>query len=646
MPAPRVGKITLALTALALAAPSSQAWARQEAINAPSLILHGGRIHLMDDANTVVEAIAVRDGRVLAVGASDDILRLAHPDVTRAVDLEGRLALPGLIDGNIHGTRSAYYCWTSNIRIDFIADRALALAEVRQTAADNPPGAWLWTTRLPALFSINGLNPPGMFTRAELDAAAPDHPVLIMANGFGFAGQANSRALEVLGLKAGDPGVQVGEDGQPTGRLDMPALNVARAAISAQFENLTLDQQAACYLDFQRDMNRAGLTAYAGAQQGGRFDGGAWSLRNGGPPQAQLTPPPDAPRADPDYRRRAEAEGVPPTSVDRGYQPADPNAPETWGYDGNPNRDGLQPVGVLNRRGLLTTRITAFLDPRGGGLQGVKNAAYQSIGMIGDDRLRIGGLGPGFYMGQVQFGNTATMLPPRDYEEIIRFMACNRWNWTDQTYLEATVRFKLDVIERVNQECPIAGLRWTFEGIQEPIASASLDRIKALGMGVTTFATNIQGRSPLPDVAGPTPFGDLVRSGVVWCMSSDGVLGNPAQPFGHLWYAVSGQTMDPAGRTQPESQRLSRLEALRAKTSNCRFHLQNDRIGSLRPGDYADVVVPTADYFTAPEAEIRHIESLLTVVEGVPVFAQGAFETLDDEHEQAAERFRAESRRR
>jgi predicted amidohydrolase YtcJ len=317
--------------------------------------------------------------------------------------------------------------------------------------------------------------------------------------------------------------------------------------------------------------------------------------------------------------------------VDRGWQIEDPEAQPRFDYDGNPNRDGLKPVQELHRRGLLTTRVTAMLDPRGGGYDGVKMTGYHSIGMIGDDVLRIGGIGPGFFMKQVAFGNTATMLPPaKEYERSVHFLACNRWNWTDQTYLEATIRFKLDVIERVNRTCPIEGLRLTFEGVQEPLSQASLARIKALGMGVTTFATNIQGRTPLPDLQGPTPFADLERAGVRWCMSSDGTLGNPSQPFGHLWYAVTGQTMDPNGRVQPENQRISRLAALRAKTSNCKFHLQNEAIGTLRPGDYADLIVLSADYFNAPGPEIRFIRSVLTVMNGQVVHGEGAFAALDD----------------
>jgi predicted amidohydrolase YtcJ len=132
----------------------------------------------------------------------------------------------------------------------------------------------------------------------------------------------------------------------------------------------------------------------------------------------------------------------------------------------------------------------------------------------------------------------------------------------------------------------------------------------------------------------------LMRAGVQWCMSSDGALGNPSQPFGHLWYAVTGQTMDPSGLTQPEHQRLTRMQALRAKTTNCRFHLQNERIGSLRQGDYADLIVLSDDYFKAPADRIRYIESMLTLLDGEPVFAQGEFATLDDAFEMRARQFR------
>ncbi|RVT42340.1 amidohydrolase family protein [Sphingobium algorifonticola] len=620
-----------ALTAALLATSLAPALAAaQHAKDEQTLILYNGRIHVMDDNNRVVDAIALRGNTVLAVGNEGDVRALAKKGQAVEVDLKGRTVLPGLIDGNIHGTRNAYYCWTSNIRIDFISDRNEALRQISRTAEANARGTWLWTTRLPAVFHVNGLSPPGMFTLAELDRAAPNNPVMIMANGFGLNAQLNSAAIKALDLKAGDLGVELGEGtGTLTGKVAMPALDRARTAISRQFEAASLGQQASCYLDFSHAMNRAGLTSYAGAQQGGIFNAGAWSA-NAGVPGARLAPEADAPRATPAYREKALAEGVLPTSIDRGWAEPNPMAMPRFDYDGNPHRDGLNPVNELDRAGLLSTRVLAMLDPRGGGIEGVKATVYHSVGMMGNDRVRIGGIGPGFYMGQVRFGNTATLLPPKDYRQIIETLACNRWNWTDQTYIEATVRYKLDVIEAVNRTCPIAGLRWSFEGIQEPLAQASLDRIRKLGIGVTTFSTNIQGRSPLPDVAGPTPFADLVRSGVKWCMGSDGTLGNPSDPFGHMWYAVTGETMDPNGLKQPPSQRISRLEALKAKTVNCRFHLQNDRIGSLRPGDLADLIVLSDDYFTVPETDIRYLHSLLTIMDGNPVYAEGPFSSLDD----------------
>jgi predicted amidohydrolase YtcJ len=108
--------------------------------------------------------------------------------------------------------------------------------------------------------------------------------------------------------------------------------------------------------------------------------------------------------------------------------------------------------------------------------------------------------------------------------------------------------------------------------------------------------------------------------------SDGGALGRGTNP---PW--VSGQTLDPAVPGVPADLRLTRAEALRGSTTDCAWNLdQEGRLGSIKPGKHADLIVLSDDYFTVPTQEIRNLRSLLTVVGGRIVHANGPYSGLAD----------------
>ena len=115
------------------------------------------------------------------------------------------------------------------------------------------------------------------------------------------------------------------------------------------------------------------------------------------------------------------------------------------------------------------------------------------------------------------------------------------------------------------------------------------------------------------------------------CLASDAMNVAPWTPFVRLWYAVSGGTFDPAVAGVPADQRLTRAEALRASTADCAWNLdQEGRLGSIEPGKHADLIVLSDDYFRVRTDDIRNLRSLLTVVGGRVVHAEGPFSGLGD----------------
>ena len=251
------GLIATAVIVAAAVAPA----AADKMDDSPDLVLYDGKISTVDANNSTVEAIAIRDGTIIARGGSRQVRALATKS-TRLINLNGRRVLPGLIDGHLHGMRNAYHCFTQTVRLDLVTSRTEALAAYAAKAASLSAGRWIWTTS--GGWNLNQLDTPVVFTFNELSAAAPNNPVWIQGSGV-TGTRVNQAALTALGLSAGSPGVLLDANGQPTGQLEAPATTLANQAIIAQLDSLTLEQRAACLARFMREVNRRGMTAWKDA---------------------------------------------------------------------------------------------------------------------------------------------------------------------------------------------------------------------------------------------------------------------------------------------------------------------------------------------------------------------------------------------
>ena len=149
-------------------------------LGVPTVILYDGKISTVDKRNSTVEAIALRDGEIMATGSTKSVKKLAQRG-TKLIDLNGRRVLPGLIDGHIHGMREGYHCWTQVVRLDLVTSRATALGMYKAKADQLPDGRWIWTTS--GGWNLNQLDDPTVFTYDELNTAAPNNPVWIQGSG-------------------------------------------------------------------------------------------------------------------------------------------------------------------------------------------------------------------------------------------------------------------------------------------------------------------------------------------------------------------------------------------------------------------------------------------------------------------------------
>jgi predicted amidohydrolase YtcJ len=210
------------------------------------LILRGGRIVTVEDAVPEAEAVAMRSGRIVFVGPAAEVDRYVGP-VTSVVDLAGRLAVPGLIDGHAHlmGIGEA------RLQLDLLDTRSYEelLDRVGRAVAAAQPGQWIvgrgWHQS--KWYPAPAPMVRGFQTHEALSAISPDNPVYLR-HASGHAGFANARAMQLAGVTAATPDPEGGEiirgaDGRPTGIfVERPAFRILADAYDASRAGMTDEQ--------------------------------------------------------------------------------------------------------------------------------------------------------------------------------------------------------------------------------------------------------------------------------------------------------------------------------------------------------------------------------------------------------------------
>ena len=213
--------IKLVLAIVAVLGLMVYAFARIAPAAQSDAVYFNGNIITLDVAGSTVSGVAVKDGKILKVGSSDEMKKLAG-DSTRLIDLGGKTVVPGLIDAHCHPMETIY------LKEDWVDCRYPETQSVKQ-ALDNiaawakktPKGEWIFVACVSA--SENKFVEKSIPTRAELDAVAPDNPV-VLANGAHLC-VVNSPALKLLGIRKGmtklphGGSVILDKNGEPTGAL-------------------------------------------------------------------------------------------------------------------------------------------------------------------------------------------------------------------------------------------------------------------------------------------------------------------------------------------------------------------------------------------------------------------------------------------
>lgn len=281
----------------------------------------------------------------------------------------------------------------------------------------------------------------------------------------------------------------------------------------------------------------------------------------------------------------------------------------------------------------LRVRYSYFSQKRGSELDEFKELTQLLPMGFGDAWLRFNGIGE-----RVTFSLYNNENPtPRDQEsfyQAARWAAQNGYTLTQHWHMDQTVDKLLDVFERVDREFPIDKLRWSIAHLNNG-SQKTFERMKALNVGwAVQHAMYFEGDRALRqrglDALLRTPaLATGMRVGVPMGAGTDAHRVANYNPFVALRWLLDGKTA--AGTAlRGAAETPTRLQALRMYSMGSAWFSHEDSVrGSIEAGKWADLVVLDTDYLTAPVERIGQTQSLLTMVGGRVVFAQGGYTSLE-----------------
>ena len=524
-------------------------------------LLVNGKILTVDRAFSTREALAIRDGRIVALGGNLEIRRLAGPQ-TRVIDLEGRTAIPGLIDSHLHAIRAAL---SFSTEVNWIGATTLteAVARIHEAAQTKKPGSWLIVA---GGWNVDQFRERRRPNQAELVAAAPGNPVYVQL-GYGWA-MLTPAAFQSLHITsdadlAAHGRLERDSAGKPTG-----AIIGGQDAIIALFDRLpkpTLAEQVEGTRKFFRELNRLALT--------GVVDPGGNNLA------------PD------DYQALFQVWRQAQMTVRVAYTLCGltPGAE----LDDYKSWTRLLPMGFGDdwlRFNGVGERITAAMNNNDRPTETDREKYYQ-IAQWAADR-----------------GLSLTMHWPRDasvgqlldiFERVDRNTPVAPLRWSIAHLNDASPR----TLERMKA----LGVGWT---VQDAMYFGGAQFVEQAGA---------QAARRVP------PVNTAQKIGVVIGAGTDAHRVASYNPFTALQWFLDGKTVAGVGIRGPE-ETPTRAEALRFYTLGSAWFSHDDgQRGSLEAGKLADLAVLSKDYMTVPVDQIGGIESLLTLVGGKIVYASAPF---------------------
>jgi predicted amidohydrolase YtcJ len=565
-----ISTISAAIAASFLAV-ASQAQAQAD------LILTNGKIATMTKEGQFVQALAVKDGKVLATGSNAQVLKLKR-DSTQVIDAGGRTVIPGLNDSHLHVIREGLN-YNMELRWDGVTSLKRALQMLKEQAARTPDGEWV---KVVGGWNEYQFEEKRLPTLEEINAAVPDKPVFILyLYGLGFL---NQKGVQTLGYnkdtKYKDGEVELDAKGRPTGRLIAKPNALILYSTLAKTNKLSRADQLNSTLHYYRELNRLGVTSAIDA--GGGFQnypddyGVSLELARSGQLSVRTS-----------YYLFAQRAGKEMEDFQRWIGMTHPGKNDHMFY---PN--GFSAEGGGENLVASAADFENFLEPRPDLPEAMEG----------------------------------------ELEQVVALMVKNRWPFRlHATYGESIDR-DLTVIEKVNAKTPLKGLRFIIDH-GETITDAQLARIKKLGGGIAVQdRMHFQGEAYWKRYGAQTrqmpPIRKMLDMGLPVGLGTDGTRVSSYNPWPSVYWAVTGKTAGGMPIWQGRDL-LSRYEALKLITTGSAWMSGEEKVkGTIQRGQYADFVVLPEDVFTVDAERIKRLESVLTVVNGKVVYGAGQYAPL------------------
>jgi predicted amidohydrolase YtcJ len=548
---------------------------------AADIVLRSGKIITIDAGSRIVEAIAISNERILALGTNESIAPHIGP-ATRMFDLRGRAVIPGITDGHAHmdreGLRGIFPSLGRVRSIRDIQDRIADLARSKQA------GEWIVTMPIgdpPYYFDVPEILAEKRWpTRQELDAAAPNNPVYIRSiwgfwrGTFPIVSCANTEALKRAGITRDTASpvkslsIEKDANGDPTGVF------------------IEQEMQPIAELLWFREATRFSHADRMKALQ--------------------------------ESQRLYHAVGT--TGIFEGHGAAG---------------ELIRVYKQTHRNGALSMRTTLAFSPdwlaAGDASLGpfVESwAAWLGDPAIGDDLLRMSGVylslgqppaakvrtaAAGSYTGWAGFHYTSGLQRPKLKEVLLRCAA-------NDIRVVMNGPAVLDLYDEVDREVSLKGKRWVIAHIND-FSPKDIERIVRMGLVLTTHTNNylykglhVHAKRLPPERHGEiVPLRSLIDAGVKVSLATDNV---PISNFLPIAQTILRTSYVTKQRIAPD-QALTRMEALRCATADGAYlTFDEDKRGSLQVGKYADLALLSGDPLTVDENRIADLTSLMTMVGG------------------------------
>lgn len=541
------------------------------------LILFNGKIHSFNTETPNITAVAIKDGKFIAVGNDSDVMEFAGEE-TKIIDLQNKRVVPGINDSHIHLIRGGLN-YNLELRWDGVPSLADALRMLKEQVDRTPNPQWV---RVVGGWSEFQFAERRMPTLEEINAIAPQTPVFILH--LYDRAIMNRAALKAVGYTKNTPappGGQIQRDskGEPTGLIIATPNAMILYSTLAKGPTLSYEHQINSTRHFMKELNRFGITSVIDA--GGGFQ----------------------------------------------------NFPDDYKVVNELNEKKQLTVRIAYN--LFTQKPKHEFEDFEDWIDTVK--LYQGDDMYrhnGAGEMLV------FSAADFEdFLQPRPDLPENmeaELEKVVRLLVENRWPFRlHATYNESITRF-LNVFEKINQEIPFNGLPWIFDHA-ETIDERNIERVKNLGGGIAVqsrmayqgeYFTERYGAKAAENTP---PIKKMLEMEVPVGAGSDATRVSSYNPWVSMYWMTSGKTV--GGLQLYSESRLSRETALELYTrGSAWFSQEQTKKGDIKTGMFADLVVLDSDYFTIDDEDIKKIEANLTIVDGKIVYANGDFSSFSPPH--------------